>query len=179
MESPSAIRRPCFIEEDDGLASLADIEAGISGVGASPRPFFSRTTYYSGLSPQKKTSLKNHSVSSPRASSSSPRSGRVFDPRFENHHHHLPYFLEACFLCKKPLGGNRDIFMYRGDTPFCSEECRQEQIEIDESKEKNWNLSASMKALRNRKETKTSTASTSPAKNKDYPYHAAGTVAAA
>lgn len=25
--------------------------------------------------------------------------------------------------------------MYRGDTPFCSEECRQEQIEIDETEE--------------------------------------------
>ncbi|ONK71809.1 uncharacterized protein A4U43_C04F12620 [Asparagus officinalis] len=25
--------------------------------------------------------------------------------------------------------------MYRGDTPFCSEECRQQQIEIDEDSE--------------------------------------------
>ncbi|GAB2261740.1 hypothetical protein Droror1_Dr00002737 [Drosera rotundifolia] len=29
----------------------------------------------------------------------------------------------------------------RGDTPFCSEECRQEQIEIDKAKEESWNLS--------------------------------------
>ncbi|OAY75373.1 hypothetical protein ACMD2_01908 [Ananas comosus] len=47
------------------------------------------------------------------------------------------HFLDACFLCKKPLEGNRDIFMYRGDMPFCSEECRQVQIERDETKEKN------------------------------------------
>uniref|UniRef100_A0A6V7QVY5 FLZ-type domain-containing protein n=1 Tax=Ananas comosus var. bracteatus TaxID=296719 RepID=A0A6V7QVY5_ANACO len=47
------------------------------------------------------------------------------------------HFLDACFLCKKPLAGNRDIFMYRGDMPFCSEECRQVQIERDETKEKN------------------------------------------
>uniref|UniRef100_A0A0V0HLS9 Putative ovule protein n=1 Tax=Solanum chacoense TaxID=4108 RepID=A0A0V0HLS9_SOLCH len=24
-----------------------------------------------------------------------------------------PHFLDACFLCNKPLGYNRDIFMYR------------------------------------------------------------------
>ncbi|KAJ3680632.1 hypothetical protein LUZ60_016910 [Juncus effusus] len=46
------------------------------------------------------------------------------------------HFLDSCFLCKKALAGNRDIFMYRGDMPFCSEECRQTQIEQDETKEK-------------------------------------------
>jgi endogenous inhibitor of DNA gyrase (YacG/DUF329 family) len=45
------------------------------------------------------------------------------------------YFLDSCSLCKKPLSKNKDIFMYRGDAPFCSEECRQEQIEIDQEKE--------------------------------------------
>ena len=62
----------------------------------------------------------------------------------------------------------------RGDTPFCSEECRAEQIEIDESKEKNKNLSASMKALRKKEQSETS-----PNKNsKKYPFHS-GAVAAA
>lgn len=44
------------------------------------------------------------------------------------------------------------LIFCRGDTPFCSEECKQEQIEIDEAKEKNWNLSSSMKALRKRQQ---------------------------
>ncbi|XP_059428769.1 LOW QUALITY PROTEIN: FCS-Like Zinc finger 3 [Corylus avellana] len=58
-------------------------------------------------------------------------------------HFNEPHFLESCFLCRKPLGKNSDIFMYRGNTPFCSKECRQEQIEIDESKEKkSWKLSS-------------------------------------
>ncbi|KAF0894510.1 hypothetical protein E2562_039436 [Oryza meyeriana var. granulata] len=50
----------------------------------------------------------------------------------------LPYghFLEACFLCRKPLASNRDIYMYRGDIPFCSEECRREQIEMDDEIER-------------------------------------------
>ncbi|XP_062186275.1 FCS-Like Zinc finger 2-like [Phragmites australis] len=46
------------------------------------------------------------------------------------------HFLEACFLCRKPLASNRDIFMYRGDIPFCTEECRREQIEMDEEMER-------------------------------------------
>uniref|UniRef100_A0A2P2JBJ8 Senescence-associated family protein n=1 Tax=Rhizophora mucronata TaxID=61149 RepID=A0A2P2JBJ8_RHIMU len=52
-------------------------------------------------------------------------------------------FLEACFLCRKPLGYNSDIFMYRGNTPFCSKECRQEQIDMDESVEKSLKMSSS------------------------------------
>ncbi|GJN01924.1 hypothetical protein PR202_ga19228 [Eleusine coracana subsp. coracana] len=39
--------------------------------------------------------------------------------------------LDACALCSKPLTRNSDIFMYKGDTPFCSEECRYEQMHFD------------------------------------------------
>ncbi|RLM74338.1 hypothetical protein C2845_PM15G19870 [Panicum miliaceum] len=39
--------------------------------------------------------------------------------------------LESCALCARPLGRDSDIFMYRGDTPFCSEECRHEQMQLD------------------------------------------------
>ncbi|KAK1425104.1 hypothetical protein QVD17_20449 [Tagetes erecta] len=53
-----------------------------------------------------------------------------------------PHFLEACTLCSKPLGHNSDIFMYRGNTPFCSQECRQEQIENDEARERRWKMSS-------------------------------------
>ncbi|KAG8066004.1 hypothetical protein GUJ93_ZPchr0004g38714 [Zizania palustris] len=39
--------------------------------------------------------------------------------------------LDACALCTKPLARDSDIFMYKGDTPFCSEECRYEQMQLD------------------------------------------------
>ncbi|CAM0903149.1 unnamed protein product [Alopecurus aequalis] len=39
--------------------------------------------------------------------------------------------LDACALCAKPLKRDGDVFMYRGDTPFCSEECRHEQMRLD------------------------------------------------
>ncbi|RVW66993.1 hypothetical protein CK203_065124 [Vitis vinifera] len=73
------------------------------------------------------------------SSSSSPRSGLLYYAGCEEYPHQ-PHFLEACFLCQKPLGNNADIFMYRGNTPFCSKECRQEQMEFDEAKEKSWNM---------------------------------------
>ncbi|XP_048447416.1 FCS-Like Zinc finger 2 [Pyrus x bretschneideri] len=172
MESVSgAARRPCFIDEDDGLASLADMEAGFSG---SNHPFYSRPMCFA----RRSGSFRNVSpamASFSSSSSFSPRSGRFCDARFEEHHQ--PHFLDACFLCKKPLGDNRDIFMYRGDTPFCSEECRDEQIEIDEAKEKNWNRSSSMKALRKREQRKSNN-SANTATAQDYPVHT-GTVAAA
>jgi len=35
-----------------------------------------------------------------------------------------------------------ELLFCRGNTPFCSKECRQEQIEIDEAKEKSWKVSS-------------------------------------
>ncbi|KAJ4951631.1 hypothetical protein NE237_028463 [Protea cynaroides] len=157
-------RRPTFIEEDDGLASLVDMEAGFSGNHHHHQPLLMKSSYFSAL--RRRGSYR-------ALSSTATRSPRFYEnSRFEEHHQ--PHFLESCFLCKRPLGDNRDIFMYRGDTPFCSEECRQEQIEIDEAQEKNWNLSASMKALRKDQKKSSST----PSKTQDYSIRA-GTVAAA
>ncbi|CAF2162231.1 unnamed protein product [Brassica napus] len=46
-------------------------------------------------------------------------------------------FLRSCSLCKRLLVPGRDIYMYsRGDRAFCSLECRQQQITVDEKKEK-------------------------------------------
>ncbi|KAK9051477.1 hypothetical protein SSX86_028104 [Deinandra increscens subsp. villosa] len=64
-----------------------------------------------------------------------------------------PHFLEACTLCSKPLGSNNDIFMYRGNTPFCSQECRQEQIENDEARERRWKVSSKKKTENSKKST--------------------------
>ncbi|KAF7844983.1 FCS-Like Zinc finger 3-like [Senna tora] len=71
-----------------------------------------------------------------------------------------PHFLEACFLCHKPLRPNTDIFMYRGNTPFCSKECREEQIEMDEAKEKSWKR-ASKRSVRQSDQTNTNSSSSS------------------
>ncbi|CAM0902362.1 unnamed protein product [Alopecurus aequalis] len=38
---------------------------------------------------------------------------------------------EACALCTRSLPRDGDVFMYRGDTPFCSEDCRHEQMRLD------------------------------------------------
>ncbi|CAA0820681.1 Protein of unknown function (DUF581 [Striga hermonthica] len=53
-----------------------------------------------------------------------------------------PHFLDSCSLCHRQLSQNSDIYMYRGNTPFCSQECRQEQIAMDEGGEKKLKLSS-------------------------------------
>ncbi|KAJ8557931.1 hypothetical protein K7X08_004697 [Anisodus acutangulus] len=166
MDSAITRRRACFLDKNDGLASLTEMETGISANHHhNQNSLVSRPLYLT-----RRPSLKNLS------SMSSPRLGggrRLYDSRFEEQQ---PHFLDACFLCNKLLGNNRDIFMYRGNTPFCSEECRQEQIDMDEANEKKFNLSASMKASRKKDQTKSTT---SPSKTtQEYPLHK-GTVAAA
>ncbi|BAT75773.1 FCS-Like Zinc finger 2-like [Vigna umbellata] len=152
--------RPSYLEQDHGLASLTDMDACHRA-----NNFVSRSMTMGYATSYTRTRLRN------TLPVFSPRSKTFHDTRFEDHHSH---FLAACFLCKKTLGDNRDIFMYRGDTPFCSQECRQEQIDIDEAKEKNMNLSSSMKALRNKEQRK----STSPNKTQGYSFRT-GAVAAA
>ncbi|KAH0996262.1 hypothetical protein GBA52_020126 [Prunus armeniaca] len=46
------------------------------------------------------------------------------------------HFLRTCGLCKRHLASGRDIYMYRGDTAFCSLECREQQMKQDERVEK-------------------------------------------
>ncbi|XWS21539.1 hypothetical protein CRYUN_Cryun30bG0062900 [Craigia yunnanensis] len=47
-----------------------------------------------------------------------------------------PHFLRSCGLCRRRLVPGRDIYMYRGDSAFCSLECRQQEMNQDEMKEK-------------------------------------------
>uniref|UniRef100_A0A453PAS0 FLZ-type domain-containing protein n=3 Tax=Triticinae TaxID=1648030 RepID=A0A453PAS0_AEGTS len=79
-----------------------------------------------GFLPVVHSSPRNRSSPSPR-----PRRGSRDDAGELGHH-----YLDACFRCGRTIAGNKDIFMYRGDTPFCSEECRQQQIDTDEAAEK-------------------------------------------
>ncbi|KAJ3694149.1 hypothetical protein LUZ60_009629 [Juncus effusus] len=45
-------------------------------------------------------------------------------------------FLSFCFACKKKLEG-KDIYIYRGEKAFCSCDCRDNEISIEEEREKN------------------------------------------
>ncbi|KAM0924289.1 hypothetical protein ACQ4PT_004932 [Festuca glaucescens] len=80
------------------------------------------------------SSSRNRGSPSPRPRRASSRDHDAGELR-----HH---YLDACFRCARTLAGNTDIFMYRGDTPFCSEECRQQQIDADEAAEKGSKKSA-------------------------------------
>uniref|UniRef100_A0A0E0FH56 FLZ-type domain-containing protein n=1 Tax=Oryza nivara TaxID=4536 RepID=A0A0E0FH56_ORYNI len=51
-------------------------------------------------------------------------------------------FLSSCFTCKKKLEGN-DIYIYRGEKAFCSANCRDQQILIEEEAENNTTIVSS------------------------------------
>ncbi|KAK6119331.1 hypothetical protein DH2020_046930 [Rehmannia glutinosa] len=74
-----------------------------------------------------------------------------------DYENYQPHFLDTCFLCHRTLSHNNDIFMYRGNTPFCSQECRQEQIEMDEASEKRFKLSSSKRSKSVRQISETDT----------------------
>ncbi|XP_027335470.1 FCS-Like Zinc finger 7-like [Abrus precatorius] len=60
---------------------------------------------------------------------------------------HSSHFLRTCGLCKCRLAPGRDIYMYRGDTAFCSLECREKQMKQDQRKEK-WKVASNMEEHR-------------------------------
>uniref|UniRef100_A0A7N0U699 FLZ-type domain-containing protein n=1 Tax=Kalanchoe fedtschenkoi TaxID=63787 RepID=A0A7N0U699_KALFE len=45
------------------------------------------------------------------------------------------YVFDSCYLCARPFMSDSDMYMYKGNTPFCSEDCREEQIEFDKARE--------------------------------------------
>ncbi|KAJ7954863.1 protein MARD1 [Quillaja saponaria] len=45
-------------------------------------------------------------------------------------------FLSFCYNCKKNLGQGKDIYMYRGEKAFCSQECRHQEILLEEGIDK-------------------------------------------
>uniref|UniRef100_A0A0C9RG01 TSA: Wollemia nobilis Ref_Wollemi_Transcript_29023_1096 transcribed RNA sequence n=1 Tax=Wollemia nobilis TaxID=56998 RepID=A0A0C9RG01_9CONI len=116
-------------------------------LGKRPRAPMNRTTSMSQLG----SGLVLESESGPGALSEGPRPRTAlghmafggpgaFSPRSEKDCHYdsvkPAHFLDVCSLCNRRLGDGRDIYMYRGDSAFCSEECRQQQITMDERMEK-------------------------------------------
>ncbi|KAH7687485.1 Zf-FLZ domain-containing protein [Dioscorea alata] len=154
VRDPSSKREDLAITAMDSF-SVSDLEAGVSRI---PPPL-TMTSSCSPVLPRRRRSYK--------ALGSGTTPGFFFESLPDDEPH---YFLDSCFLCKKPLGSNRDIFMYRGDTPFCSEECRQEQIEMDENNEKNRKLSS----IKDQKKKKSS----SPSKAQNNLHFRPGTVVA-
>ncbi|XXG74049.1 hypothetical protein AAC387_Pa07g2869 [Persea americana] len=106
-----------FVQDDEGLFSLAKMEAGFLGKNAEMKVGFLGKDGdrcmkgFPSILPSMSDLLSDASYGQPGC------------------------FLDACIYCKKPLDQDMDIFMYR-DTPFCSEECRQEQMDIDEAMER-------------------------------------------
>ncbi|KAL0741421.1 hypothetical protein Bca4012_082934 [Brassica carinata] len=50
--------------------------------------------------------------------------------------HYLSYFTNECSFCKKMINEKKeDVYIYN-ESPFCSEECRENQLKADKKKKK-------------------------------------------
>ncbi|KAL0537998.1 hypothetical protein IC582_026992 [Cucumis melo] len=79
--------------------------------------------------------------------------------------------LHSCFLCQHKLLPGNDIYMYKGDRGFCSEECRRKQIFMDEEE-------SFMKDNNNSRKTPSSSSSESPSSSSSSSMAAAAAKAA-
>ncbi|KAF3795281.1 hypothetical protein EJ110_NYTH05319 [Nymphaea thermarum] len=95
------------------------------------QPHLQRPTATGGYSPSAAAA-----AASAAAGGLSPRAITTKGRRNSADFMEASHFLRACSLCKRRIGPGRDIYMYRGDTAYCSLECRQQQMNIDEKKEK-------------------------------------------
>ncbi|KAL2932945.1 Protein MARD1 [Bienertia sinuspersici] len=99
-------------EVDEYYSNTIVVKSGLKSL--TKTPLASSSTYFS---------TNNTSTSAP----SSPITSNGGD---------LSYcFLKSCHLCNKPLSPDKDVYMYRGDQGFCSVECRNRQIMLDDMKE--------------------------------------------
>ncbi|XP_027332337.1 FCS-Like Zinc finger 6-like [Abrus precatorius] len=114
-------------------------------LGKRPRPPMKRTTSMSEITLDLNATTSDSDPSNQHKSGDAcvvlDQSNRVLvSPKIHRRHSSdfvdTPNFLRACFLCKRRLDSGRDIYMYRGDSAFCSQECRQQQMNKDERKEK-------------------------------------------
>ncbi|RCV07085.1 hypothetical protein SEVIR_1G219600v4 [Setaria viridis] len=87
-----------------------------------------------GLSVVLETTHKNHPGKKPPAQIISKATLLIHGPKQKHVSPPPPAssFLQRCCLCHRELAEGRDIYMYRGDRAFCSEECRRQQIFMDE-----------------------------------------------
>ncbi len=67
-----------------------------------------------------------------------PKTTHIFDNYIVESHWVLPEpnpapgsFLSFCHTCKKNLEQKNDIFIYRGEKAFCSQECRYQEMLLD------------------------------------------------
>ncbi|XP_022132991.1 uncharacterized protein LOC111005696 [Momordica charantia] len=122
-------------------------------LGKRPRPPIKRTASMTGITPDlpdvepEEPSDQNHDlITDPRATAAAqirhlaiPAQTTIANPRNPSPRDLVQpppdHFLRTCGLCKRRLVAGRDIYMYRGDTAFCSSECREKQIKQDERRE--------------------------------------------
>ncbi|KAI3455671.1 hypothetical protein Pfo_012334 [Paulownia fortunei] len=101
----SSFEGPCRGSDEEGLRILEKLDSGNSNAVVTIMPIF-----YLNQMMQSKAGFSN------------------------NDHQYSYSFLKSCHLCHKPLSLDKEVYMYRGDLGFCSVDCRNRQIYLDEMK---------------------------------------------
>ncbi|CAI9107808.1 OLC1v1007267C1 [Oldenlandia corymbosa var. corymbosa] len=71
-----------------------------------------------------------------RLSELGKQSGDTFSSADQLNGSSLPMnFLDACNSCNNSLGDGKDVFMYRGEKALCSNECRSQEMIVEEGNE--------------------------------------------
>ncbi|XP_019182839.1 PREDICTED: uncharacterized protein LOC109177822 [Ipomoea nil] len=127
-------------------------------LGKQSRPPFRRTTSMTGITVDVGSGMEDGQPPAVEGQATAVPNGydhrsmaAMVSPRYyggrtttmtsgDGYHIETPSFLTTCSLCNRRLAPCRDIFMYRGDTAFCSQECREQKMKQDERKERSTNL---------------------------------------
>ncbi|TVU11992.1 hypothetical protein EJB05_45607 [Eragrostis curvula] len=101
---------------------------------SSSNPLMRRTTSLSELAPPARAQRGGSAAQAPAGAGV----GAVFGNMQRRHSldcfpvTETAAFLKVCGLCNRNLGPGRDTFIYMGEVAFCSHECRQKQMNLDE-----------------------------------------------
>ncbi|XP_038689421.1 FCS-Like Zinc finger 6-like [Tripterygium wilfordii] len=118
-------------------------------LGKRPRPPMRRTTSMTGINVDLPNNVERQEPSSDHGDGAYMGLMAMVSPRVNLQRRNssdfaeTSHFLRTCGLCKRRLTPGRDIYMYRGDTAFCSLECREQQMKQDERKETSGHASPS------------------------------------
>lgn len=135
--SPSSVKKSPFGSSNSGLEN-SNSPRIFSGLSISEMELSEDYTCVISYGPNPRTThifddCIVESCSGPVQISSSRRQNGLFFNRSLSYPSES--FLSFCCTCKKNLGQGKDIYMYRGEKAFCSSECRDKEIMLEEGTE--------------------------------------------
>ncbi|KAL3505938.1 hypothetical protein ACH5RR_031320 [Cinchona calisaya] len=134
--SPSSVRKSPFGSSNSGLGS-SNSPRIFSGLSLSEMELSEDYTCVISHGPNPRTTHIFDDCIVESCSGQISSSRKPIDGFFINRSMGYPSdsFLSFCYNCKKNLGQGKDIYMYRGEKAFCSSDCRDKEMMLEEGME--------------------------------------------